>query len=170
MAVLAAPAFIRSDRAEAGLLAELRSIRAVPMFRPLAAPVVERLAADAVPVDVDAGAAVVRAGDIGDRFYVVMTGKAEVDVGGVQTGTVGAGDSFGEIALLHDIPRTATVRATEPMTLLAIDRVPFLEALTGQPRSHALADQLATRRLARDPRHRRLMDHHRNAATGVPST
>ena len=139
------------------------------MFRPLAAPVVERLAAGAVPVAVDAGTAVVRAGDIGDRFYVVMTGKAEVDVGGVQTGTVGAGDSFGEIALLHDIPRTATVRATEPMTLLAIDRVPFLEALTGQPRSHALADQLATRRLAAI-QDRRIDGPSHDPAAGVPST
>jgi len=151
VAILAAPAFIRSDRAEAGLLAELRAIRSVPMFRPLAAPVVERLAAGAVPVTIDAGSPVVREGDIGERFYVVMTGRAEVDVGGIPTGTLGGGDSFGEIALLHDIPRTATVRAIEPMTLLAIDRAPFLEALTGQPRSHALADQLATRRLARDP-------------------
>jgi hypothetical protein len=151
IALLAAPAFVRADRAEAGVLRELRIIRAIPMFRPLAAPVMERLAGDAIPVTAEAGRTIIRAGDTGDRFYILVSGRAEVEIAGVVTGRIDPGGSFGEIALLHDIPRTATVRAIDPTELLAIEREPFLEALTGQPRSRAMADQIADRRLARDP-------------------
>ena len=65
-------------------------------------------------------------------------------------GGLRAGDSFGEIALLRDIPRTATVTALTPTELLALDRGAFLEALTGQPRSRALAEAESTRRLDAD--------------------
>ena len=60
------------------------------------------------------------------------------------------GGAFGEIALLRDVPRTATVLAVEPTELLAIRRDPFLEALTGQPRSRAVAAGLVDERLAAD--------------------
>ncbi len=151
VALLAAPAFIRADRAEDGYLRELRLIRSVAMFRPLSAPVLERLASDAKTVSAVPGAAIIAEGERGDRFYVIANGRADVEVGGQVTRTLGTGDGFGEIALLHDIPRTATVRATAPTQLVAIEREPFLAALTGQPRSRAIADQVATRFLARDP-------------------
>ena len=150
IAIVVAPTYVRGDRAASGLLAELRAIGAVPMFRPLSAPVLERLAGDAVAVSVASGDSLIHAGDRGDRFYIIVTGRATVEVDGVITGQVGPGAGVGEIALLHDIPRTATIRATEPMTALAILREPFLAAVTGQPRSRAMAQQVAQRRLARD--------------------
>lgn len=151
VALLAAPAFIRADRAEGGYLRELRLIRSVAMFRPLSAPVLERLASDAEAVAAGTGSAIITEGERGDRFYVIADGRAEVQVRGQVTRTLGPGDGFGEIALVHDIPRTATVRAVTAVQLVAIDRVPFLAALTGQPRSRAIASQTATRLLARDP-------------------
>ena len=69
---------------------------------------------------------------------------------GRPAGELGPGEAFGEIALIRDVPRTATVRATEPTDLLAIRREPFLEALTGQPRSRTLAVELAHGHLAAD--------------------
>ena len=93
---------------------------------------------------------IVAAGEVGDRFYVILSGEVDVVplAGGRRTLT--AGESFGEIALVQDIPRTATVTAAVPTELLALDRGAFLEALTGQPRSRALGDAVSRRRLAAD--------------------
>ena len=101
-------------------------------------------------IKVEAGQTVVTAGEAGDRFYVILSGEVDVVplTGGPRTMT--AGESFGEIALVQDIPRTATVTATVPTELLALERGAFLEALTGQPRSRALADAVSRRRLAAD--------------------
>ncbi len=147
---IAAPTLIRADRLVPSRLRHLRALRAVPMFGPLSGPVLERLANGATPLSVDPGAAIVTAGEVGDRFYVILSGDVEVTTpsGGVRRQT--RGDSFGEIALLRDIPRTATVVAVTPTELLALDRGPFLEALTGQPRSRALADAASRRRLDSD--------------------
>jgi CRP-like cAMP-binding protein len=93
---------------------------------------------------------VIREGEAGDRFYVIATGRLEVERRGHEVRGLGPGDGFGEIALLHRLPRTATVLATEDVTLLAIDSEPFLAALTGQPRSRSIAVGLADQRLASD--------------------
>ena len=122
----------RSTRAEPG--APAPALRAVPMFGPLSAPVLERLATGATTVQVAAGEAIITAGEIGDRFYVILAGEVEVTTAAGGRRRQRAGDAFGEIALLRDIPRTATVTAIVPTELLALDRGPFLEALTGQPR------------------------------------
>jgi CRP-like cAMP-binding protein len=93
---------------------------------------------------------VFRAGEVGDRFYVVAAGELVVDVAGAAIRSLGPGQGFGEIALVHDVPRTATVRAATEATLLALDRDPFLAALTGQPRSQSIAANVADGRLADD--------------------
>ncbi len=150
VAIIAAPAFLRADRADPAFLADLRIVRSVPMFSPLSGPVLERLAGDAVHITVRPGGSIIEAGDVGDRFYILTGGGAEVDVHGRPTRLLGPGDAFGEIALLEDVPRTATVRAVTPTTLLAIARGPFIEALTGQARSRALAAGVVADRLAAD--------------------
>jgi CRP-like cAMP-binding protein len=118
------------------------------MFAPLSAPVLERLARAHVRVTVAAGAAVIREGEPGDLFYVVASGKVEVTIGGRVIRVQGPGDSFGEIALLRGIPRTATVTALEDVELFALAREPFLEAITGQPLSRAVARATVEERLA----------------------
>jgi len=86
-----------------------------------------------VPVAVAEGDVVIREGEPGDRFYVIEQGEVRVTRGGADLATLGPGDFFGEIALLRDVPRTATVVAGEPATLRALDREHFLAAVTGSP-------------------------------------
>ncbi len=120
------------------------------MFGPLSGPVVERLASGAERMAVAPGAAVIHEGDPGDQFYVIVEGRVRVAARGRDAGELGPGGSFGEIALIRDVPRTATVRAIDATVLLAIRREPFLEALTGQPRSRAVAADLVTEHLSAD--------------------
>jgi CRP-like cAMP-binding protein len=88
---------------------------------------------------------VVRAGDAGDRFYIVDSGELEI-VNGAH-GSARHGDFFGEIALLRDVPRTATVRAVSPSELYALDRDDFLAALTHSA-VRAAGETVAEERLA----------------------
>jgi CRP-like cAMP-binding protein len=97
------------------------------------------------------GGAVIREGEVGDRFFVVVAGRLDVKVHGREVRDLGPGDGFGEIALVRGLPRTATVRAITDVHLVAVDREPFLAALTGQPRSRSIAVGLADQRLAGDP-------------------
>lgn len=122
-------------------------LRSVAIFAPLTPPVLERLASHAHPVEVVAGETVIREGEVGDCFYVVDEGLVEATVGGRRMRTLGPGGGFGEIALLRDTPRTATVTALEPTQLLAIDRATFLEALAGRRPSRAVAEQIVEERL-----------------------
>jgi len=127
---------------------ELELLRGVPMFAPLAPPIVERLASRAIRVTVHAGDAIIREGEPGDRFYVVVEGRVAVSAGGRPLRELGPGDSFGEIALLRDTPRTASVTALEPTQLLALERAPFLAAVTGLRASRTIAGRIVDERLA----------------------
>jgi MFS family permease len=148
--LLAGPTLIAADRSAPERVRRLRALRAVPMFGPLSAPVLERLASGATVVEVPAGRRIMSEGETGDRFYVILQGEVEVANQTSVRRRLHAGESFGEIALLRDIPRTASVTAVGPAVLLALDRGAFLEALTGQPRSNALADAESRRRLEAD--------------------
>jgi MFS family permease len=123
-------------------------LRAHPIFRPLADAALEQLARALEPHQADAGAELVRQGDPGDRVYLVVAGELEVVVDGVAGGRLGPGDVFGEIALLRDVPRTATVRAATAAELLTLGRDEFLSAVTGHPTSAAEADMVVATRLA----------------------
>jgi CRP-like cAMP-binding protein len=114
----------------------------VPILGVLAPRVVERLARDAVLVTAPAGSVVVAEGEAGDRFYVVSSGTV-----GILGREFGPGEGFGEIALLRDVPRTATATAVTDVTLVAIDRGPFVAAVTGHAPSAAEADTLIAARL-----------------------
>jgi hypothetical protein len=126
---------------------ELALLRAIPMFAPLAPPTIERLAANLFPVDVDAGTWVIREGERGDRFYVVDSGDVEVEIAGQAVRRQGPGSSFGEIALLRDVPRTASVRVVTKARLLALERDVFLSAVTGHVRSRTAAETVVAERL-----------------------
>jgi MFS family permease len=113
--------------------AQLTLLRSLPLFAPLSAPVKEHLASRLVPVDVAVGTKIVRQGDPGDRFYIVRDGEVAVSKDGRPVASLGQGDFFGEIALLRDVPRTATVTTRTSVRLYALERDDFLEAVTGHP-------------------------------------
>jgi MFS family permease len=150
VALAAGVSLVLGERLPPARAAELRLLRAVPMLGPLSAPVLERLAAAAVRTAARSGATIIRQGDAGDRFFVLASGRVAVTVDGQPAAVLGPGDGFGEIALLRSVPRTGTVTALEDVDLLAIDRGPFIDALTGQARSATIATRIAEEHLAAD--------------------
>ena len=107
----------------------IRVLRSIPMFRPLDPPTLERLAGALVPLEVPQAEVVVRQGDAGERLYLIAEGTVEVARDGKPVATLGPGDHFGEIALLRDAPRNATVTTLEPCRFYELEREPFLAAL-----------------------------------------
>ena len=138
------------DKTIAPATDELEFIDQVPMFAPLSVAAKERVAANFMPVSVSAGEVVIRAGDPGDRFYIVNKGTLDIDAGGSHV-TANHADYFGEIALLRDVPRTATVTAAVDSELYALQRDDFLAAVTGHAAAHTKGQEVAQTRLARDP-------------------
>jgi len=94
-----------------------------------------------------AGDEIVRQGEPGDRFYVVDSGSAEVLVDGRPSASLDPGDYFGEIALLRNVPRTATVRAREDGLLLSLTHDAFVPAVSGYAPSLASAEAVVGLRL-----------------------
>jgi MFS family permease len=121
------------------------------IFAPLPLATLERLTHDLVEINADRDIEVITQGDIGDRFYLIEDGRVEVFEDGVHRRFQGAGESFGEIALLRGHPRTATVRTAEPTRLLALDREHFITAVTGHLRARQVADGVVEDRLT-EPR------------------
>lgn len=149
--ILAALTWRRLARIDAALVVperQLELLRALPLFSPLPYAAIEHLAASLIPLEVSRGAEIVRQGEAGDRFYVVAEGEVDVAVNGVHLTTLGPGESFGEIALLRDVPRTATVAAENEASLYALERDEFIAAVTGHPASAEAADAVVAARLA----------------------
>jgi MFS family permease len=141
LALLTRPRLRAIDRmASAPEATEL--LRGVPLLAALPEAVLERLAREATTVDVGAGIPIVREGDRGDRFYVVRAGSVSI-----LGRTFGPGEAFGEIALLRDVPRTATAMAVTDVALVALEREPFVAAVTGHAPSAAAADTVIAARL-----------------------
>jgi CRP-like cAMP-binding protein len=143
--------FVRLDAALPPPGQEVELLRRLAMFAPLPLAVIELLATELVPHEFPAGTAAICEGDVGDLFYLVVAGSAAVSVQGSPRPPLGPGECFGEIALLRDIPRTATVVADSPLRTMALDRESFLVAVAANTGTRAAADALAAERLAADP-------------------
>jgi hypothetical protein len=148
LALAHAARFMRLDRSMPAPGPEIGLLRTLAMFAPLPMAVTELLAAELQPGHFPAGAVVIREGEAGDHFYLIVDGSAAVTVRGTPRASLARGDCFGEIALLRDVARTATITAVQPLHTLALGRAEFLTAVTGNSSSRAAAETLVTRRLA----------------------
>ncbi|MDQ2981462.1 MAG: cyclic nucleotide-binding domain-containing protein, partial [Actinomycetota bacterium] len=122
-------------------------LRGVPFLAGLPTPTLERLAEKLQPVELKAGTVVFRQGEEGDRFYVVARGAVDVVADGRKLASFGESYYFGEIALLHGVPRTATVTAASDVELYALERDDFLAAVTGHAPTAEQAGAVIGRRL-----------------------
>jgi hypothetical protein len=136
------------DRRAPVPVVEIALLRSLPLFAPLGAPELEGLAHGLVEVHVPAGTAVVSEGEPGDRFYVVAEGELDVTAGGRELGRAGRGEGFGELALLRDVPRTATVIARTDARLYALDKAHFLASVAAHPSAAVEAERLVHERLS----------------------
>jgi MFS family permease len=126
---------------------ELALLRVIPIFAPLPSMTLEQLASHLSHVSVPAGQVVFRQGEPGELFYVIGGGEVAVAVDGRPQVTLGRGAYFGEIALLRDVPRTATVTALTEVELYALERDVFIAAVTGHSPSAEAADAVIASRL-----------------------
>ncbi len=122
-------------------------LRSLPIFAPLELPALERLARAVVGVAAEAGETVIAEGEHGDRYYAIRDGEFEVSIAGEIVSRLGPGEGFGEIALLRDVPRTATVTARSAARLYALEREQFLEAVSQSPPSADAAENVIDMRL-----------------------
>jgi MFS family permease len=125
-------------------------LRTVPFFRSAPLPVLEQLSRRTDEDDVGTGTVVVREADRGDRFYLVSDGAVAVSQDGRELTRLGPHSSFGEVALLLDVPRTATVTATAPTHLVWIERDDFLRAMRTVPAARVSADEVVQGHLEDD--------------------
>lgn len=128
--------------------ADLPLLRSVDIFTPLSPAVLDGLARGLTRVSVLAGEVVLSEGAESDGFYIVDSGQVEVTQGERVLRREGPGDYFGEIGLLRDVPRTATITAVEDTVLLRMAREDFLDAVTAQGDARQVAEWTVTRRLA----------------------
>jgi hypothetical protein len=150
-ALAAGRRLLELDRHATVPVVEITLLRSLPLFAALQPPTLEALARELHPVAAASGERVVREGERGDRFYVVADGELEVACEGRSIRRLGRGECFGEIALLFDVPRTATVTARTDVRLYALEREVFLPVVSGCPDVAVAADALARERLEAAP-------------------
>jgi CRP-like cAMP-binding protein len=119
----------------------------VSFLSPLPFARVEHLASVLRSATYEPGDVIIREGEPGERFYIIASGQARASKDGKQLSEMGTADSFGEIALLRNVPRTATVTATSRLEARILAREDFLATVTGNPESVESAEQVVSTRL-----------------------
>ncbi|MCB1016042.1 MAG: cyclic nucleotide-binding domain-containing protein [Acidimicrobiales bacterium] len=122
-------------------------LAAIPLFAGLDARQLTCVASLATPIDVGAGRELIREGQTGREFFLVIEGEAEVTRAGEHVATLGPGTFFGETALLLDRPRNATVTAATDMVVDVIERRDFKGLLEEYPDLYAPLLEAAARQL-----------------------
>jgi hypothetical protein len=129
---------------------DLALLRRVSFFGPLPFAIVEHLARELQTTTYEPGDVIIREGEPGDRFYIIAAGQVSAAKEGHQLREMGTGDSFGEIALLRRIPRTATVTAVSRVETRFLAREEFLAAAGGSQESVKSAEEVVVTRLQTD--------------------
>jgi len=129
---------------------QIALLRSIPLFAELPAPALEGLAAALTPVELPAGAVLIRQGEQGEAYYAIAAGQLDVVQDGRFLRRCGRGEGVGEIALLRAVPRTASVTARTDATVYQLAREPFLTAVLGHAATQRQAHRLASTRLAAD--------------------
>jgi MFS family permease len=128
--------------------ADIDLLQRVPMLQRLPVVTIEHLAAGLRRTELPAGGTVFEQGDDAQEFYVIERGQASVVGDGQTIRTLGPGDGFGEIALLRECRRTASVRATTALTVCMLSQRIFVTAVAGYSQSATVADSVITDRLS----------------------
>jgi MFS family permease len=126
---------------------EIRLLQSIPIFSPLPAPQLEGLARALTPDSVPADTVMMREGEIGEHYCAIARGEVAVTHGGREVARLSRGEGFGEIALIEDVPRTATVTTTQPTDVYYLGKEPFVLALTGHAPAKRAASNVVTKRL-----------------------
>jgi MFS family permease len=150
MAAAFAPRLAAIDRRISAPGPDLDLLRQVSFFRPLPFAIVEHLTSELHSATYEPGDVIIREGEPGERFYIIAEGQARASKGGKQLREMGTGESFGEIALLRKIPRTATVTAISRVKARTLVREEFLAAVTGSSESVERAEEVVSIRLQAD--------------------
>jgi CRP-like cAMP-binding protein len=148
VAILTVPLVRRADSEAIVPHRQLELLRCVPMFAPLPLTVLEQVATGLVAEQHVMGSAVIRQGGLGESWYLIANGTADVVHDGERVDGLGIGDGFGEIALLSNRPRTATIVARETLDVYRLPRAIFLEVVTGNQSAVLAAETLVAERLA----------------------
>ena len=112
---------------------KVEALKRAPLFEGLSRTELEELAKRTDDLDYPAGKVLCKEGESGGEFYVIMSGEVEVTRGGQTLGSIGDGGFFGEISLVQDLPRNATVTVTKPIRSFVLTRGRFLKMLDDQP-------------------------------------
>jgi len=114
---------------------EIQLLRSISIFAALPAPALESVARDLEPLTLSEGTVVIKEGERGDCYYAVAEGELAISRHGQNLQMISRGDGFGEIALIRDVPRQATVMATTDVSLYTLQKEPFVQAVTGHARA-----------------------------------
>jgi MFS family permease len=126
---------------------EIRLLQSIPIFAPLPAPQLMGLARALTPDTIPAGTVMMREGEVGEHYCAIASGEVAVTRGGKEVARLSRGEGFGEIALIEDVPRTATVTTTQPTEVYYLEKEPFVIALTGHAPAKTAASSVVERRL-----------------------
>jgi CRP/FNR family cyclic AMP-dependent transcriptional regulator len=127
---------------------KVQALKRAPLFEDLSRKELSQLARVSEDVEVDAGTVLCKEGDVGHEFFVIVDGKVKIARKGRRVSTRSGGDFVGEIALIEDVPRTATVTAETPVRLFVLTRKDFRHLLDEQPNVERKVMRVLARRLA----------------------
>ena len=128
--------------------AKREALKRAPLFEDLSRKELTELARLTDDMDAPAGTVLCQEGRVGREFFVIMEGKVEVTQRGKRIGSLGSGDFLGEIALIEDSPRTATVTAKTPLRFFVMTRQGFQKVLDSNPGVERKVLRALARRLA----------------------